>query len=142
MLLLRDPQVSVTLPVRDTSASESRARRPISSSKFASPSRSLGREFNLISLRSPGRQQEQQAPGRRMRCSQPRVARRAALGAAPPARGAQHPLHRAAPYPVLCVCVWGGGYGGPHPAHSPSAGQGTPLLMHLPAQEPLCRVLH
>lgn len=49
------------VPVRNTSASKSCAWDPISSSKFASPSRSLGREFNFVSLQPQGRRQEQPA---------------------------------------------------------------------------------
>lgn len=49
------------VPVRNTSASKSCAWDPISSSKFASPSRSLGREFNFVSLQPRGRRQQQPA---------------------------------------------------------------------------------
>ena len=59
--------LSLCMPTCKTSAGKGFAWQPISSAKFASRSRSLGREFNLILLQSQASQQKQRAPGRRMK---------------------------------------------------------------------------
>lgn len=112
------------VPVRNTSASQSCAWHPISSSKFASPSRSLGREFNLISPQSRGRQREQHAPSRRMPCLQPgRTQGSARHGCG--RLGTRTILFIALLLTPCPVCADMGVRS--HLAQSPAASQGTPL---------------
>lgn len=101
----------------------------IPSSKFASPSRSLGREFNLISLPVPSlaaeaaRSQQERAVFAAM---QPRVAALPHAGRGCGRLGARTPLS----IPALHPSAPSVRSRGPHLAESPAAFQGTRLPMH------------